>query len=378
MIKFIKLLVRIGIIILLVIGLVTLINLEKNPDICEKMTRGFARFNNMVASKISSVVPFSLTELSFVILGSITILLFVIAIILLIRKKFFGALYRLVEIACLVLITIDVYHLSCEFAYRREPIPLPYYEGEIAREEHVHIFNYFADDLNACINQLEFDDNGDVKTSMSLNDIAKEVKTAYEIVKDNDYYASHFGSVKPMLSSFLYREFHITGVTYSPLGEANINTLNVQSDIPFTVAHELAHTKGVMREDDANQLAFYVCLNSHHPYLRYSAYLRYFDQIERIASNYYLITQEEQDARHLDYQAVYYKNYNYEIAYWKKHDLLKNIGEFFNDLYIKSSGVKEGTTSYNGGTTSETDPSTRKLTRPSEYQKLFFEKYYRS
>ena len=301
-----------------------------------------------------------------------------ISIILLVRKKFFGALYRLVEIACLVLITIDIYHLSCEFAYHRDKIPLPYYEGEINREEHVNIFNYFADDLNDCINQLEFDENGDIKTSMSLNDIAKEVKEAYQIIAGNNYYASHFGSVKPMVSSFIYREFHITGVTYSPLGEANINTLNLQADIPFTVAHELAHTKGVMREDDANQLAFYVCLNSDHPYLRYSAYLRYFDQIERIASTYYLITEEERAARHNDYQTVYYKTYNYEIDYWKKHDLLKNIGEFFNDLYIKSSGVKEGTSSYQGGTTSETDPSTRKLTRPSDYQKLFFEKYYRS
>ena len=101
--------------------------------------------------------------------------------------------------------------------------------------------------LNDCINQLEFDENGDIKTSMSLNDIAKEVKEAYQIIAGNNYYASHFGSVKPMVSSFIYREFHITGVTYSPLGEANINTLNLQADIPFTVAHELAHTKGVMR-----------------------------------------------------------------------------------------------------------------------------------
>ncbi len=377
MIKLIKFIVRLGILTLLVIALLVMLSIEKNPEACEAMTRGFARFNNMVSSKISSIVPFSLTELSFLILGLVGILLLVITIILLVRKKFFGALYRLIEIGCITLIVVDIYHLSCEFAYHRDSIPLPYYQEKINREDHINIFNYFADDLNNCANQLEFDENGDVKTSMSLNDIAKEVQKAYEIIKGNNYYASHFGSVKPMVSSFLYREFQITGVTFAPLGEANINTLNLQFDIPFTVAHEIAHTKGVMREDDANQLACYVCLNSEHPYLRYSAYMRYFDQIEQMATRYYL-EEDEMPLRRLDYQTHYYKSYNYAVAFWKKHNLLKSIGDFFNDLYIKSSGVKEGTASYNGGTTSVVDPETHELVSPSDYQKIFFEKYYRS
>ena len=320
MMKLIKLIVRLGIVTLLVVALLVMISLEKNPEVCEAMTTGFARFNNLVSSKISSVVPFSLTELTFLCLGIIGLFLFVLSIILLIKRKPFASLYRLVEIACIALTVIDIYHLSCEFAYHRDPIPLPYYEEKINRDEHLSIFNHFADDLNLCISQLEFEENGDVKTSMSLNDIAKEVKKAYQIIDGNNYYSSHFGSVKPMVSSFIYREFQITGVTFAPLGEANINTLNTQVDIPFTVAHEIAHTKGVMREDDANQLAFYVCLNSDNPYLRYSAYSRYFDQIEQIAGKYYL-TDEELAARHLDYQPAFYKTYNYEVSFWKKHEV---------------------------------------------------------
>ena len=69
------------------------------------------------------------------------------------------------------------------------------------------------------------------------------------------------------------------------------------------------------------------------------------------------------------------KTRNYEYKFWKDHDLLGDIGNWINDLYIKSSGVKEGTTSYSGGTTYEHDPTTSKLI-PSLYQKLFFDKYY--
>lgn len=374
--KLLKLFVRLAIIVLLVVSLLIILSLEKNPETCEQMSRGFARNYTMIMSKITSVVPFSLTELSFVILGISVILLLVFAIILLVKKKYIGSINRLIEISALILLSITTYHLSCEFAYHRESIPLPYYENKIEREEHVNIYNYFADDLNVCVESLEFETSGEAKTSLSFNEVVKEVKKAYQIINDNDYYSSHLGSVKKMVSSFLYREFQITGVTYSPLGEANINTLNTKIDLPFTIAHELAHTVGVMREDDANQLAFYVCLNSDHPYLRYSAYTRYFDQLEDIVTSYYL-TDEERGNLHNQALPTLYKSIVYQNNYWLKHNLLKKVGDFFNDLYIKSSGISEGTGSYSGGSTSEHDPLTSELINPSLYLKLFFEKYYR-
>ena len=64
--------------------------------------------------------------------------------------------------------------------------------------------------------------------------------------------------------------------------------------------------------------------------------------------------------------------------YWKEHDLLQHIGDFINNLYIKSSGVEEGTSSYSGGTTYVYDPTEHKITKFSTVQKLFLEKYYRA
>ena len=243
------------------------------------------------------------------------------------------------------------------------------------RTEYIDIFNYFVEDVNYCASQLEFKDSGEVKQPMSLQKTANEVKKAYRIIDGDPYYNVHFGAVKPMLSSFLYREFQITGVTFSPLGEANIDILIPAGDLPFTIAHELAHTKGVMREDEANQLAFYICLNSDHPYLRFSAYSRYFYLMRSMVSGTYLtseerelLTKEEPQLRKME---------SFEYLFWKKHNLLAKIGDFFNNLYIKSSGVKEGTTSYSGGTTYTYDPTTHRI-NPSKYHMLFFEKYYRN
>ena len=372
--KFLALIVRIGIILFLAVLLIIFMILKMSPTICEAWTRGFARFIGSVMSAITKNIPFSLTEVFFALMIIGIIVLLVLAILSLRKLKLITMCNRLLDIAFIVLLSVNLYTISCEFAYKRKEMPLPYYESEVVRTEHIPIFNYYANDVNYCISQLEFTEKGEVKTDMSLSSLAKEVIKAYKIIEGDKYFASHFGGVKPMVSSFLYREFQITGVTYSPLAEANINVLNTKTDLPITVAHELAHTKGVMREDDANKLAFYVCLNSDHPYLRYSAYASYFYQMEAITTSYYLTDEERANLVKVD--PMLSKTRSYEREFWKKHNLLGKIGDWINNLYIKSSGVKEGTTSYSGGTEYVHDPTTSKLI-PSLYQKLFFEKYYR-
>lgn len=372
--KYLPLIIRAGVLLTLIVLLIVLSILKNDPAICEAMTRGFARFYGSTNSKITSIIPFSLTELMFVTLAIGVVTLLVFSIISLVKKRFQASLCRVIEIAAIIILTLDMYNLSCEFGYKREKMPLPYYEQEVARTDYVPIYNYFAEDLNNCISELEFEETGEVKTNLSLKELAEEIKKSYSIIDGNDYFAGHFGGVKPMASSFIYREFQITGVTYSPLAEANINVLNTKTNLPLTVAHELAHTKGVMREDDANKLAFYVCINSDNPYLRYSAYVVYFGQLSSITTRTYLY--EEEIATLIPINAQFNKTRSYEYTYWKEHDLLGDIGEFWNDLYIKMSGVKEGTASYHAGTTPVYDPETSKL-YPSMYQKLFFEKYFR-
>ena len=371
--KLLSLIIRAAIGLTFLAILIVFVNIRNNPETCEAITRGFARFYGSFMNKVTAVIPFSLTEVFFIALGLLAILLLVSAIISLIKIKPITAVCRVLDIGITALLVINLYHLTCQFSYNRKEMPLPYYENEVNREEHVDIFNYFADDVNTCVAALEFDKNGDVKTSMSLKEITNEVKKAYAII-DDDYFHPYFGNTKGMFSSFLFREFQITGVTFAPFAEANINTLNTKSNIPLTIAHELAHTKGVMREDDANKLAFYVCLNSEHPYLRYCAYVSYFSQIEGIATSFYLTDEERANLHAVD--SAFYKTRSYEYKFWKEHDLLGDIGEWINNLYIKSSGDEKGTASYSSGTEYTHDPTTEKLI-PSLYQKLFLEKYYR-
>ena len=371
--RFLSIIIKALVIIVLVLTIVLIAVIKKNPEAAEAMTRGFSRGYIQVTSFISGLIPFvSLTELVVITIVIVSIVLIVLVIRDLVKIRPLKAISKFLTIPVIVLTVVALYSLSCQMAYNRKEMPLPYYEGDVERTEYVDIYNFFADDLNQCISELEFDEKGDVK-GYDLNKATKLVKESYKIVTD-DYFASHYGAVKPMMSSFVYLEFQITGVSFNAFGEANINVMNTKVNLPFTIAHELAHTKGVMREDDANKLAFYVCLNSESPYLRYSAYTSYFYQMKSMVSGSYLTESEREGLHSVD--AAFNKTQSYVNQFWKKHNLLEDIGNWFNNLYIKSSGVKEGTSSYSGGTQSEFDPTTNKL-HPSLYQKLFFEKYYR-
>ena len=374
--RFRPLIIEAVVILLLVITLIVLVILKSNPEIAEAMTRGPARIYGFIAGAVSSAIPFvSLTELLFINLFLLTILLIGLFIFNLVKKQPIKAFSKLLSIAIIALAVIDTYHFSCEAAYNRKEMPLPYYENDVVREEYSDIYNYYASDLAACLETVEFKENGDVKKGLSFNEIVKEVKKAYQTL-DDPYFSPYFGSVKRMMSSVVYREFQITGVTFAAFGEANINTLDVTIDIPYTVAHELAHTKGVMREDDANILAFYICLNSEHPYLRLSAYSRYFYLIANMGSGSYLTKEERAALVKVDLSA-YYKLINFKIAYWEEHDLLEEIADWINNLYIKTSGDEDGTYSYEKGTEIEYDPTAHRITTYNPYHKLFFEKYYR-
>ena len=68
--------------------------------------------------------------------------------------------------------------------------------------------------------------------------------------------------------------FSVSGI-YTPFtGEPNFNTELPDSSLPFALAHEMAHQRGYARENEADFIAFLVCINASHPYVRYSGHLR--------------------------------------------------------------------------------------------------------
>ncbi|MDQ3919793.1 MAG: DUF3810 domain-containing protein [Acidobacteriota bacterium] len=149
---------------------------------------------------------------------------------------------------------------------------------------------------------------------------------------------------KPVYFSGLLSRFGISGI-YSPFtGEPNYNSLQPDCDLPFAVAHEMAHQRGYAREDEANFIAFLVCSKSANPYVRYSGYLgalRVLGVLFRIAPERYRdVVAALGEGPRVDLRA--------RAQFWARYQgRLANFGQGVNHVYLRINGVRSGVRNYN-------------------------------
>jgi hypothetical protein len=112
----------------------------------------------------------------------------------------------------------------------------------------------------------------------------------------------------------------------------------------FTTAHELAHQRGIAREDEANFVAFLVCAESDEPYIKYCAYM---NLCEYVLNALYSAdsTLWETTYKKLDNRAIY-EMIAYNDHYEKYRDnVVGEISGAINDAYLQANGT-QGSVSY--------------------------------
>lgn len=154
-----------------------------------------------------------------------------------------------------------------------------------------------------------------------------------------------FGPPKPVMLSRAMTLIGLSGL-FSPFtGEPNYNAEQPDCDLPYTIAHEMAHQRGYAREDEANFIAFLVCRRAAHPYLRYSGYLRSLRVLAalrpRIAPERYGEIVSALGAGPLaDAQA--------SAGFWQRgrSPRLSRMAERTNDAYLQANRVQSGIRNY--------------------------------
>lgn len=140
----------------------------------------------------------------------------------------------------------------------------------------------------------------------------------------------------------------ITGI-YSPFtAEANVDGEVPRVVLPFTAAHEVAHQRGYAREDEANFIAWWVGSRSDDPLLAYSCELcAWRTALAQLAAVDGMAYFEERGAAPKairdDDRAI--------RDFWLGRpkavtQVLTKITSTTNDVYLRSSGHKEGVESY--------------------------------
>jgi hypothetical protein len=136
----------------------------------------------------------------------------------------------------------------------------------------------------------------------------------------------------------------ITGIYSFFTGEANVNVEYPHYTLPFTAAHEMAHQRGIARENEANFIAFLVCIRSDDPYLRYSGYLNLYEYVA--SALYRADPQLYNDARSRLVTPVRQELRAYSTFFDKyRESTVSEVSGAINNSYLQLQGT-EGTRSY--------------------------------
>ena len=179
----------------------------------------------------------------------------------------------------------------------------------------------------------------------SLSEMNAKLLDAYDTFCEKHAFIDHYDSkIKPVMLSELMNYTHITGVYSYFTGEANIDIAFPDYTIPYTAAHELAHQRGIAKEDEANMIAFLVCIESDDAYIRYCAYVNMY---EYVANALYRANPDlYAKARNTLDMDVRREMIAYNAFFSKYQDsTASSVSGAVNDTFLKFQGT-EGTASY--------------------------------
>lgn len=332
----------------LIVVFVTLTLLSDNRAVCEFFATTFARAWIFVFGHITSVFPFSCYEL-FLIAAIILAVAFVVFLFkFLIRRKWNKLLSMTLIAAITVMSFLSIYTATATMTYNRYDLPQDVYKSysgdDLTYEQALNLAQIMIDGLNETYELTEHDENGNIVIPYDISELSALIDEAYSKI-DGNYFSSYTPRGKKIINKTLMSEMHIVGVFFAPFGEANVNGYENNLYLPQTLAHEIAHSKGVMREFQADIVSCYALLQSDNPYLRYSAYVKCYGYALQIVNLY---PNSQADYARLAAQVndgVGIERQNYR-KFYAQFNHLDNLGEFFNDLYLKLQKQPDGTGSY--------------------------------
>jgi hypothetical protein len=158
-----------------------------------------------------------------------------------------------------------------------------------------------------------------------------------------DSATGRFGPPKPIYFSGLMSRLGLSGFYMPFTGEPNFNSAQPDFDLPYVAAHEKAHQRGFAREDEANFIAFVVCVNSTNSFVRYSGYLNALKVVwgsgVRDPQFYKDISKTIGAGPNNDLHT--------RAVFWARYEgPARNVAGKLNDSYLKANRIESGTRNY--------------------------------
>ena len=318
-----------------------------SPDFADGFNRSVGTAFRFLLAKLTGWLPFSLAELCIVLIPLAAVVLVVIAY----RHYCDSWKNTLVYIGIILSIVCSFlnlfvwtfaagYHghtLDQKLGLERKPV---------SAEELADTAEILAAELVELSDKITYMPSGASVMPYSVSEMNDKLIDAYDrLCEKHDFLDGFSSRLKPVMLSEPMSYTHITGIYTFFTGEANINVNFPDYTIPYTAAHELAHQRGIAREDEANFVAFLVCLESDDPYIRYSGILGTYEFV--MSALYSADYERYSEIWHTVPQQIHGEQAAYSAFFEKYRDnLAATVSDATNDAYLKGQGASEGSRSY--------------------------------
>ena len=303
---------------------------------------GITRGLTWLIGRITNFIPLSLYEITALLLIAVGLACAVFLIVDLCRKRFGAALSLLYRLGVALLSVLLAFGLLYAPLYARAPAASAF-GLQITQADAASLYaaaEYYVDELNSLSDEVERDGQGNAVCPYTFSELADLLNAAFDGVP-GDYFAFYEVRPKAVALSVPMSYLGITGIYFPFYAEANVNVNIPDCDLPVTMAHEMAHAKGVAVESEANITAYVLCICSEDVFLRYSGLM---EGAARLLNELPEAQFETLYDRLCEEVRQEYRNVSAHYA--KYEGLLDRISTFFNDLFLKSNGIPSGTRNY--------------------------------
>lgn len=323
------------------------------PDFTEHaISRGLNKIVTVPLGFLTSLIPVSLTEWLLILSVPLLIFLIVLLIIKLRKSKkksrtLLGGGKFLVGV-----VSFSAFlYMTCHGAnYYRYPIErnMGLDTSHRSQEDLKQVCIILAEGAAEARAKLDIPDDEEFVFSESIYTELSRAGSGYSaLTEEYPFLWTSVWRQKPVMLSEPWSYTFITGMYFPMLAECNINVAIPDYEIPFTAAHESAHSRGIAFENECNFLAFLSCINSEYPEYRYSGYMEALSYCLSDLDFEYRSEVDEYitDGMWTDYTAsneFWDAHREKEIAGINVHEVSSQV----NDAFIKSQGVEEGVRSY--------------------------------
>ena len=298
-----------------------------------------------VMTWLTVIFPFSVAEIV-IFLSPILLALFIFFAIKFGKKGKKASIKYLtviLSIPCLIFVTF-VWTYSSGYHTTKMEDKMSLDRSAIKKEELYDTYKIIVNELNVLVNEIEFDETGASVMPYSYGEMSYKICQAYEkFVEKHPVLQTYPSKIKPIIVSEPMTYTHLSGIYSFMSGEANVNVNYPDFIVASSSAHEMAHQRGIARENECNFIAFAVLIESDDPFLRYSAYL---DVYSNILSALY-----DEDPKLVSSVPIEKRIINDRLSYSKFFDKYREskaseVTNTINNSYLQANGQVEGTKSY--------------------------------